>query len=104
MYLFPLSSLSFLVVGLRIASEGEIYVGLAPFWSCVWVVVRSCGGSNLGMAVFSSDNIDFPEEMDFVGETVLGDRSARAPLDERSLVGDIACRCSGLLLRRQCED
>ena len=41
------------------------------------------------MAVFSSINVILPAELDLVGERVLGDRSARAPLDEVSLVEDI---------------
>ncbi len=91
MNLFPLISLSFLVVGLRIASEGEMYVWLAPAWSCICVLVRNCGGSNLGMVDFSSINGGLPVEVDFVDEKVLGERSARGAIEELSFVGDIAC-------------
>jgi len=96
MNLRPLISLNFLVVGLRIASDGEMYVWLGPkacFGAC------DCETSTREI-FFSSDVVNRPMsdgfDGDLVGEDVLGERSARglAGLREaEDFVGDIVGGC-----------
>lgn len=43
----------------------------------------------MGIFDFSSIREGLPEDEDFVGEKVFGERSARGPVDEVSLMGDI---------------
>ena len=45
------------------------------------------------MIVLSSVEASFPGALDFVGEIVFGDRSARGPVGEMAFMEDIAC-CS----------
>lgn len=83
--LLPLMALSFFVVGLAMASEGEMYVW---FWPCP---AMYCWAETLkrGMAFSSMLCLVFSDDWDFVGEHVFGERSASAPAEGEVLLGDI---------------
>ena len=91
MNLLPLISLNFFVVGLRIASDGEMYV-----WLCPAGCFCNSDTSNRGMAFSPRPLVTIlPGDWDFVGDVVLGERSVRgfAVEVEEDLVGDISTLC-----------